>query len=101
MKRGGRCARSAGATRRPQCRRAKKMSWWRRWLPNKPAERQLDSELRHHIDELTREHIAAGVAPEEARRRALIEFGGPEQIKEELREVHSLAILDVAQRNFK
>jgi len=32
--------------------------------------------------------IEQGVAPEEARRRALLEFGGIEQIKEECRDVH-------------
>jgi putative ABC transport system permease protein len=59
-------------------------------------ETQLDSELRFHIDEMTAANIAAGMSPEEARRRAMIEFGGREQIKEELRDVHRVAIVESA-----
>src|SRR5262245_13562905 len=76
------------------------MSWWRR-TPRQPPEAQLDLELQYHLDELTREFIDSGLPPEEARRRALIEFGGPAQIREELRDVHRLAILDASRRNFK
>jgi predicted permease len=53
-------------------------------------ERQLDSELRFHIDRMAQEYVSRGVAPREARRRARIEFGGTEQIKEECRDVRSL-----------
>jgi len=60
-----------------------------------------DSELRFHLDKLTEEYIAAGMAPEEARRRVRLEFGGPEQIKEELRDVHRIPILETAVNNFK
>jgi hypothetical protein len=35
----------------------------------------MNSELRFHIDELTEEYIAAGMLPEEARRRATLDFG--------------------------
>ena len=56
-------------------------------------EPQIDSELCFHIDEMTAANIAAGLAPEEARRQAMIEFGGREQIKEELRDVHRVAIV--------
>jgi putative ABC transport system permease protein len=38
---------------------------------------------------------------EEARRRALLEFGGGEQIKEELRDVHRVAIIETAVANLK
>ena len=48
----------------------------------------MNTELRFHIDELTDENIAAGVPPDEARRRAITEFGGHEQVKEELRDVY-------------
>ena len=64
-------------------------------------ETQLDAELRFHIDELTEANIAAGMSPDEARRRAMIEFGGREQIKEELRDVRRIAIVDSALANVK
>ncbi len=38
--------------------------------------------------------IAEGLPPEEARRQAMIEFGGREQIKEDLRDVHRVAIVE-------
>ena len=49
-------------------------------------ERRLDDEMRFHIDMLTEQHRRAGVAPEEARRRALAAFGGTERFKDEARD---------------
>jgi predicted permease len=53
-------------------------------------ERQLDAEIRFHIDRMAQDYVSRGIAPEEARRRARIEFGGAEQIKEECRDVRTL-----------
>jgi putative ABC transport system permease protein len=60
-----------------------------RWFGSreKRYEQQLDEELRFHMDEQIAQYVAEGMTPREARRRALIEFGGPTQIKEECREV--------------
>jgi putative ABC transport system permease protein len=72
------------------------------WLGKKPArDAQIDSELRFHIDALTEENIAAGMSPAEARRKAQLEFGGREQIKEELRDVYRVQFLDAATMNLK
>ncbi len=60
------------------------------WFRRHRHERQLDSEIRFHIDRMTQEYVSRGIAPQEARRRARIEFGGTEQIKEECRDVRSL-----------
>src|SRR5215204_2299739 len=49
-------------------------------------ERRLDDEMRFHIDMLAEQHRRAGVAPEEARRRALAAFGGTERFKDETRD---------------
>ena len=51
------------------------------------GEARLDAELRYHLERLVRESIAAGMEPREARRRARLEFGGVEQIKEDCRDV--------------
>jgi len=51
------------------------------------VENTLDAELRAYVDELTDRHIANGVKREEAHRQALVEAGGIEQIKEQVREV--------------
>ena len=51
------------------------------------SERELDDELRFHLDRLTAENVEAGMSPKEARRRARIELGGVEQVKERVHEV--------------
>ena len=50
------------------------------------VDRQLDEELRHALDVLTEEKQATGLAPEAARRAALLELGGPDIIKEQVRD---------------
>src|SRR5579875_491640 len=71
------------------------------FLRRKPRDVQLDSELRFHIEKLAEEKISAGVPPEQARRQALIEFGGAEQVKEELRDVHRIATIENTFANLK
>ena len=44
-------------------------------------ESQLDEEVRAYVDIVTDEKIAKGIPPEEARRQALAECGGMEQLK--------------------
>src|SRR5580658_6157302 len=76
------------------------MAWWKSPF-RKPDDAQLDSELRFHIEGLVEEKIAAGLGPEEARRQALLEFGGQEQWKEELRDVHRVAAIENTLSNLK
>jgi putative ABC transport system permease protein len=47
---------------------------------------QIDKELQFHVDERIADLIASGVTPEEARRRARLEFGGVLQVKEAVRD---------------
>jgi len=77
------------------------MSWWKSLLPKRASDTQMNSELSFHIDELTDENIAAGMSPGEARRRALLEFGGQEKFKEEVRDVYRVRILDAGVANLK
>jgi predicted permease len=58
-----------------------------------PSEKVLDEELRIHLDELTREHEQAGLAPEEARRRARQQLT-LEKTKEEWRDERSVPALE-------
>jgi len=51
------------------------------------VERALDDEMRAHLAMLVDEKIATGLSPEQARRSALIEFGGIDQVKEQVRDV--------------
>ena len=50
------------------------------------VERQLDEEVRACVDMMADERIAAGMSVSEARRTALAEFGGIEQVKQTVRE---------------
>ena len=58
-------------------------------------DRELDKELRFHLESLIAQNLAAGMTREEARRQALLEFGGPAQITEECREIRALHWLTV------
>jgi putative ABC transport system permease protein len=77
------------------------MSLWKFFHPKRASSAQLDSELSFHIDELIEANIAAGMSPEEARRRAMLEFGGQEQVKEEVRDVYHVRILTSTLANLK
>ena len=77
------------------------MPLWKFTSRKRASDPQYDSELRFHIEKLTEENIAAGMSPEEARRHAVLEFGGTEQIKEELRDVQRIPILETTLKNFQ
>ena len=77
------------------------MFWWKSLFRKSALDAQFDSELRFHIEKLTKDYIAAGMAPDQARRQAAMEFGGREQIKEELRDVHRVSVMESAMANLK
>ena len=70
------------------------MYWWRRIFQKERTERQLDSELRFHLEQRTAELAESGLPVDEARRRAQLEFGGTEAIKEECRESRRAHLID-------
>ena len=53
----------------------------------KRVERDLDKELRFHIEQQVEENLALGMPPAEARRAALRKLGGLTQIEEECRDM--------------
>src|SRR2546428_85574 len=59
-------------------------------LRKSEMERELDEELRHHIEQQTEQNIRLGMSPEEARQAALKSFGGVEQAKEQSRDAHGM-----------
>ncbi|MYD71370.1 MAG: FtsX-like permease family protein [Acidobacteria bacterium] len=64
------------------------MSWWDRLRNRGRAEDELDRELRDHVERQAADHVRNGIPPREARRRARLEFGGHDQIKELCRDAH-------------
>src|SRR5262245_9290572 len=62
-----------------------------RALLRKPeVERELDDELRYHIEQQTEQNIRLGMDPEEARYAARKAFGGMEQAKERSRDARGV-----------
>jgi putative ABC transport system permease protein len=55
---------------------------------------ELDDELRAHFDHQVEKHVTSGLPLEEARRRARIEFGGIDQVKEECREARGVSFIE-------
>jgi len=47
---------------------------------------EVDEELQFHLEESIAARIAVGLDPAEARRQALIEFGGVERAREQVNE---------------
>src|SRR5690242_15204184 len=56
-------------------------------LRRRAGDRELDEELRFHIEMETEKNVRAGMSPAEARHRALRDFGGVEPTKEAHRDV--------------
>jgi predicted permease len=71
------------------------------WKRRRALNQKFDSELKFHLDQLIQEKIASGTPEDEARRQAILEFGGPEQLKEELRDIHRLPFLETTLANFQ
>jgi hypothetical protein len=57
-------------------------------------ERELEEELRHHVEMETRKHVALGMAPDAAARRARLAFGGVERIKDDARDARGISLLE-------
>jgi predicted permease len=70
------------------------MSWWHRLSHRNRMEAQLEKELRFHLDQHVSDLIAEGHPPEEARRLAILELGGREQVKEECRDARGTRWLE-------
>ncbi|MFL6255621.1 MAG: ADOP family duplicated permease [Pyrinomonadaceae bacterium] len=58
------------------------MKWWHRLFRRRRLDEELERELSFHLEQHTSDLIEQGYSPEEARRRAHIALGGPEQVKE-------------------
>ena len=68
--------------------------WLRALLRRRHVESELDRELRLHLELETEENIRRGMTLGEARRRALVSFGGVEQTKEAVRDERETRWLD-------
>ena len=73
------------------------MTWWRRMLRQQTLERELEAELRDHIDREIADRVRAGESEADARRQVRLTSGGLDQVKEVCRDVRRpRALADLA-----
>src|SRR6266478_2895928 len=80
------------------------MPWWSRlsaqlrlafgWLGARREDREMQDELRFHLDRQTEKNRAAGMREGDARRAAHLAFGGVEQWAEAARDEYRSRLLD-------
>jgi predicted permease len=70
-------------------------------FPNAQMDHDLDAEMGAHLDLAIEENIQRGMAPKEARRRALVRFAGVEQARQQHRESRGLPWLDVLMQDLR
>jgi putative ABC transport system permease protein len=63
-------------------------------LRRKAAETELDDELRFHFERQVQKYESSGLARDEALRRARLDFGGMDQVKEECREARGVHFME-------
>ncbi|WP_260704647.1 ABC transporter permease [Edaphobacter flagellatus] len=66
----------------------------RAFFRKQPLDRELEEEIASHIAMATEENLHNGMSPDEARRKAMVKFGGVEQAKEKQRESRGLPWLE-------
>src|SRR4029453_14304766 len=70
------------------------MTWLGRLLHRSRVEAQLDAELRDHLARQVADYIAEGRSEADARRRARLEFGGVDQVKELCRDARGTRLVE-------
>jgi len=66
-----------------------------RTLMRRPAaENDLDDELRFHLERQTEKYVRSGMTEAETTRRARLEFGGLDQVKNECREARGVSLVE-------
>src|SRR5579871_6106275 len=73
----------------------------RSFFRKEPLDRELDVEMDSHIEMAIEENVRQGLPLEEARRHALIQFGGVQQARERHRESRGLPWLDVLNQDLR
>jgi len=68
--------------------------WIRALFRPRAVERELRREVQHHLELETEKNIRAGMDPAEARRKAMLDFGGEERYKEQTRDARTTRPLE-------
>ena len=65
------------------------------------ADAELDRELQSHLEHQIAEYVANGMTPDEARRVAIANFGGVENVREEARDARGVAVVENLGRDLR
>jgi putative ABC transport system permease protein len=76
-------------------------SLFRNLFQKERVEQEFTEEIQAYLDMLTEKKISEGLTPREARRNALIEVGGVEQVHEKVREVRMGQLIETAWRDVR
>jgi putative ABC transport system permease protein len=63
-------------------------------LRREVVESEADTELRFHFDQQVEKYLKSGMTRQEATRRARLEIGGHEQLKEEIRDARGVHVME-------
>ncbi|MDE3181254.1 MAG: hypothetical protein KGM47_16545, partial [Acidobacteriota bacterium] len=69
------------------------------WARTEGDEERLRSEIEEHIALQTEDNLRAGLAPDEARRQAVLKFGTVEAVKEDYRDQRGLPFVEALLRD--
>jgi len=67
----------------------------------KSVEAELDEELRAHLEHQEHRYVQSGLPLEEAKRRARLEFGGLDQVKEECRDARGVNLIETTLQDIR
>ena len=76
-------------------------SLWRVLKSRRGFEEGMTDELRFHIEQYTEDLVRSGISPQEAARRARIDFGGLNSVQEHCREARGLHPFDELVRQLR
>ena len=74
---------------------------WRNLFHKDRVDQEFSEEIQAYLDMLTEEKISQGLTPQEARRNALIELGGVEQVHERVREIRMGQFIETTWRDVR
>jgi putative ABC transport system permease protein len=76
-------------------------SLWRNLFHKDRVDQEFSEEIQAYLDMLTEAKLRQGQSPQEARRNALLELGGVEQVEERVREIRMGQFIETAWRDVR
>ncbi|HKV36335.1 MAG TPA: ABC transporter permease [Pyrinomonadaceae bacterium] len=76
-------------------------SLWSNLFHKDRVDQEFSEEIQAYLDMLTEANIRQGLTPQEARRNALLELGGVDQVEEKVREVRMGQFIETAWRDVR